>query len=436
MNQQSIDFCYPCLEYLDSISKVNYANMTDEQLFASYDKFMNVYVPAHASGHPANVLEMKNQRLSRYLKTYLANKLYQLGLKENADEVFSILTEPVANMSSQEEAISFYKLAGEIKKHVELSRLIENEKASDSLLQDLKNNFQAFYEKIYHHYENFCWTPYNWEGPANNLLYYLETLSSFLRQNTDIKEELERLEGRGEKTKENQKNFILKLDIDSKHTDLLQIASDIMFLKSVRKDCMYKAAYITEPMYTEIGKRAGLNAHEARFIFRREMEDFVIKRTIEPELIKRRTKEVVLHQKENCEDVILMGAGAESFIKNLNVRLLNKDIKEIRGQVAFPGKVIGRVKYVNTPQMIEKMENGDILIAYATQPNLLPAMRKASAFVTDFGGITCHAAIVAREWKVPCIIGTKFATKVLKDGDEVEVDADRGIVRILEKNNK
>jgi pyruvate,water dikinase len=60
-------------------------------------------------------------------------------------------------------------------------------------------------------------------------------------------------------------------------------------------------------------------------------------------------------------------------------------------------------------------------------------MKKASAFVTDFGGITCHAAIVAREWKVPCIIGTGIATKVFKDGDLVEVDANTGIVKIIKK---
>jgi len=56
-------------------------------------------------------------------------------------------------------------------------------------------------------------------------------------------------------------------------------------------------------------------------------------------------------------------------------------------------------------------------------------MKLAKAFVTDEGGIVCHAAIIARELKVPCIIGTKFATQIFKDGDMVEVDADKGIVK-------
>ena len=66
-------------------------------------------------------------------------------------------------------------------------------------------------------------------------------------------------------------------------------------------------------------------------------------------------------------------------------------------------------------------------------PAFMPAMRKAIAFVTDEGGITCHAAIMARELHKPCIIGTKIATKVLNNGDEVEVDANNGVVRILSK---
>ena len=68
-----------------------------------------------------------------------------------------------------------------------------------------------------------------------------------------------------------------------------------------------------------------------------------------------------------------------------------------------------------------------------TTPEFLSAMKKVAAFVTDEGGIACHAVIVAREIKKPCIIGTKIATQVLKDGDEVEVDAEQGVVRILRR---
>ena len=79
------------------------------------------------------------------------------------------------------------------------------------------------------------------------------------------------------------------------------------------------------------------------------------------------------------------------------------------------------------------MEDNNILVSFATSPNLMPAIRKASAIITNEGGLTCHAAIVSRELKIPCVIGTKIATKVLKDGDLVEVDANKGVVKKLNR---
>jgi len=103
----------------------------------------------------------------------------------------------------------------------------------------------------------------------------------------------------------------------------------------------------------------------------------------------------------------------------------------IKGQPAHKGIVKGKVRVVKNQFQMEQVEEGDIMVAPMTTPDFLPAMKKAAAFVTDEGGITCHAAIVAREMKKPCVIGTKIATKILKNGDTVEVDAEKGIITIL-----
>ena len=71
-----------------------------------------------------------------------------------------------------------------------------------------------------------------------------------------------------------------------------------------------------------------------------------------------------------------------------------------------------------------------------TRPEFVPLMKKALAVVTDEGGITCHAAIVSRELRIPCITGTKNATRILKDGDLIEVDADNGVVKIIKRANE
>ncbi|MEO6536240.1 MAG: PEP-utilizing enzyme [Candidatus Paceibacterota bacterium] len=107
------------------------------------------------------------------------------------------------------------------------------------------------------------------------------------------------------------------------------------------------------------------------------------------------------------------------------------NMNELVGQSAYKGIVRGKVRVLTSRDQISEVLEGEILVAAMTTPDFFPALEKASAFVTDEGGITCHAAIVAREMKKPCIIGTKFATQILSDGMEVEVDADNGIVRIL-----
>ncbi len=82
-------------------------------------------------------------------------------------------------------------------------------------------------------------------------------------------------------------------------------------------------------------------------------------------------------------------------------------------------------------KQINELKAGEILVSSMTIPDFLPAMKKAAAIVTNEGGTLCHAAIIARELKKPCIVGTQFATHILKDGDFVEVDANKGIVTLI-----
>jgi len=113
-----------------------------------------------------------------------------------------------------------------------------------------------------------------------------------------------------------------------------------------------------------------------------------------------------------------------------------KNIERITGQVAFPGKVKGRVRLVFSQNDANNLRKGEVLVASMTTPELVSGMQKAIAFVTDEGGTLCHAAIISREMKTPCIVGTDKATQILKDGDLVEVDADEGIVKILENSKQ
>ena len=141
-----------------------------------------------------------------------------------------------------------------------------------------------------------------------------------------------------------------------------------------------------------------------------------------------------LHYSEKGKDKLLSGRKAKNFVEKLDfeVQKIGR-VRKLEGDCASPGKVRGVVTIINSPAENKKIEKADILVSRMTNPDLMPAIRKAKAIITDIGGLTCHAAIVSREFGIPCVVGTKIATQVLKDGSVVEVDATHGIINIIKK---
>ena len=107
----------------------------------------------------------------------------------------------------------------------------------------------------------------------------------------------------------------------------------------------------------------------------------------------------------------------------------NTNTSVVEGRTAFEGKVQGKVRIINKIENAGTINEKIVLVSINTNPTLTPIFEKCAAIITDEGGLACHASIVSRELKIPCIVGTKIATKVFKDGDFVEVDATNGIVR-------
>lgn len=151
-------------------------------------------------------------------------------------------------------------------------------------------------------------------------------------------------------------------------------------------------------------------------------------------LQKRRNAHIVHNESDEISEII--GDEALEIISSL----LNHSYKtELKGQVASKGVVTARARVFNFKldefdklyELVEQMQDGEVLVAETTEPSIIMACNKASAIVTNQGGMMSHAAIVSREMKIPCIVGTGNATSVIKTGDMVEVDAINGIVKIL-----
>jgi len=100
----------------------------------------------------------------------------------------------------------------------------------------------------------------------------------------------------------------------------------------------------------------------------------------------------------------------------------------VKGLPASPGIAAGKVHVIPSSEQVSEFQAGEILVTEMTAPDWVPAMKKAKAIVADSGGMTCHAAIVSRELGIPCIVGSKNGTQILRSGMEVTVDAKRGVV--------
>lgn len=100
----------------------------------------------------------------------------------------------------------------------------------------------------------------------------------------------------------------------------------------------------------------------------------------------------------------------------------------LEGRGVFPGRAEGPARIIMNVADFSRFQEGDVLVTSMTRPEFVPLMKKAAAIITDEGGLTCHAAIIARELKKPCIVGTGNATRTLKDGQRVIVDGERGTI--------
>lgn len=183
-------------------------------------------------------------------------------------------------------------------------------------------------------------------------------------------------------------------------------------------------------LYRFIAQAGKISLNQILMITDGEITKFLKTGTLNFRAIKNRDSGAVLIiGKRNSIFKIVGGSEYKKWKKILEPEFSG----EIKGIVASRGKARGRVSLHLSWIHTRKIPKGNILVTGMTNPQMVPFLKNVAAIVTDEGGLTCHAAIISRELGIPCIVGTKMATRVLRDGDYVEVDANRGIVKKIKK---
>jgi len=259
-------------------------------------------------------------------------------------------------------------------------------------------------------------------------------LKEILNKNTNPTKEHNRKLNERKKLIEKRNEYLKLLKPSKKDKTLIELISTYVLSKPRRKDYQSRSYYHLEKFYKEISRRVDIPLDLIRSATQEQIYQGLSTGNIFAKNLKSQYEHHICYF-NNGKVITLTGKQARKFINDhvTKEKIEIEDSELIIGNTAFHGKATGIVKVINDRTTMEKMEDGNILVSVATTPNIVPAMKKAGAIITDEGGLTCHAAIVSRELEVPCVVGTKFASKILQDGDFVEVNADKGIVRILKK---
>ncbi|MFA6322687.1 MAG: PEP-utilizing enzyme [Candidatus Buchananbacteria bacterium] len=197
----------------------------------------------------------------------------------------------------------------------------------------------------------------------------------------------------------------------------VNVAQKLLYIRDFRFEQFLRGVYYFKPVLEAIGRKMNLSYNQLIFF---KPEEVMAKKI--PTDLKQRRKSYVYFK-----NMIFTGQKADEICRLFNEPVKNSD--RVYGRPVSAGKITGCAKIVLSTREFYKIKKGDIIICEITTPDYMPILNKVSAIVADIGGFTSHSAIVARELKIPCVVGTEIGTKIFKDNDLIEVDANRGVIK-------
>jgi phosphohistidine swiveling domain-containing protein len=387
-----LDFCRKKIKKLEKYSK--------QELLEILNQFYNFY----------QQYSVVNIAPWIFLGDKLSEYLMKIVKEQN---VFTTLSTPNRLTYTKEEELTVLDLVVEIKE--------KNISPTNKIKELVKKYF---------------WMPFDYYGPEIwNEEDYRKRINDLLTFDLDVlKKQKEMIFSYQSDLKKEQTELIKKIKLSPKTVNLFEALKDIATLQDDKRAVTIEAHYYLQKIYQELAKRTKLDYWDFYFLLEFEIED-VLMNSAKIDIKKRKELSLTIIEKEKIR--ILTGEKVKKYAQENNFLLISqeseKDVKELKGTVGSSGKVTGKVRIIESTKEMSKFKEGEILVAPMTTPDFVPIMNKAKAIITNEGGITCHAAILSRELKIPCVIGTNNATQVLQDGDLVEVDAEEGIVKILKK---
>lgn len=383
------------------------------QLQKHYELYEFCWIPEILQDDEFGIEFLLKEIINKYDSTFNQKDILNVGSISNSKTVYKkheegiiLIVEKILNDSSLKEVFNSSI------KYIRTSLPFEIQKMIRRLI--------SVYGYLgYHGYDER--SPYDYN-------YYLSRINYYVQNKDEYKYLKKRL--KHDVTDENIKKILGKLNDWEKNIFL--IYSNWGVLKSRRRLAQLKNFYFLDMIIEEIAFRKKIPEDFIRFMVPQEFIEFLKSDNL-PINIEQRSKQSLYY---------INNSGYSVFTgENVNgLSFINKENKmaaTFRGSVAYPGYVTGQAYVVHRKSDIDMNELGNnaILVSKEADPDIFIVFDKIKAIVTDQGGITCHVASLAREFSIPCIIGTKYATQKIKHGDTIIVDGYSGIVQIVENIN-
>lgn len=294
-------------------------------------------------------------------------------------------------------------------------------------------------ELLKEHILKYSWlkSPVSSEPDEFSEVDYIDRLNFIVNDSLPPKSKIESILNERKKNEINFEDVLIKYNFSARAFELAKAIRSFIFLRTYTTEYSDKLFYTAKKsLFKFIADKCNLSISDIVMLTANDIEEL-----IESDFSCVEDKVRIISERRIGFYIVWLngkvttGYGLEA--KKLQKRIAGifkgekKFSNVLAGQSAYRGIVRGRVKILNTYNDIAKVNKGDIIVASMTTPDFVAAMEKAGGFITDEGGITCHAAIISREFHVPCIVGTGNATELLKDDDLVELNANSGKIFIL-----
>ncbi len=411
----------------EKIRKEGLSGLSPAELSAKYEHLYGKLKRYHALSFDIDAIDIVLEQLMKQKFEKLVRESGKGLSQKEISQLYNSIKTPSELSYVNEEQRHIYELAGDVQQSLELKRLFEYD--TDMLLGKIREGFPQFWSRISALAKEYWWTSLGWTVRKEKTEKdFVEDIKNILRENPDIQGELRSMSRFIEKTACEKIRIAREFRFDSEMNAYVAIFEKYAALHDCRKEIQMKGTMAMNRFLFEIAGRYSKKFDDLVWSLPSEIQCLLRTGSIDIETSKSRKEAwfmlvTKLGIQEETGELAIKRRKEE-----LNIAV--SQVYDFKGQSASLGKAAGKAKVCySASEAMQKVRKGDILVASMTTPDYLPAMKKASAIITDEGGVTCHAAIISGELGIPCIVGTRVATEILQDDELIEVNANHGVIK-------